>query len=118
MLAAFFRCLRFFLSNSQVNRESALWWSGRGRPYHGSSGSRAWYGPGFENTLFKHGYCWFEPRFDWNRLQGQSDLGDWIVATRLSYLAERYALLRTTHLGARKQRSCEQALDVTMEEVT
>ena len=35
-----------------------------------------------------------------------------IIATRLSSLAERYGLLPTNHFGARKQRSCDQALDV------
>jgi len=40
-----------------------------------------------------------------------------IVAARLSYLAERYSLLPTNHFGARKQRSCEQALDVLIEKI-
>lgn len=40
-----------------------------------------------------------------------------IVATRLSYLAERYSLLPTNHFGGRKQRSCEQALDVLIEKI-
>ena len=40
-----------------------------------------------------------------------------IVAARLSYLAERYSLLPTNHFGARKQRSCEQALDVLVEKI-
>ena len=40
-----------------------------------------------------------------------------IIATRLSYLAERYCLLPTNHFGARKQRSCEQALDVLVEKI-
>ena len=40
-----------------------------------------------------------------------------IIATRLSYLAERYCLLPTNHFGARKQRSCEQALNVLVEKI-
>lgn len=40
-----------------------------------------------------------------------------IMATKLSYLAERYALIPTNHFGARKQRSCEQALDVLVEKI-
>ncbi|GIZ36582.1 hypothetical protein CKM354_000005200 [Cercospora kikuchii] len=40
-----------------------------------------------------------------------------IVAARLSYLTERFFLLRTNHFGARKQRSCEQALDVLVEKI-
>lgn len=40
-----------------------------------------------------------------------------IVATRLSYLAERHSLLPTNHFGARKQRSSEQALDVLVEKI-
>ena len=40
-----------------------------------------------------------------------------IMASRLSYLAERYSLLPTNHFGARKQRSCEQALDVLVERI-
>ena len=40
-----------------------------------------------------------------------------IIASRLSYLAERYGLLPTNHFGARKQRSCEQALDVLVEKI-
>ena len=40
-----------------------------------------------------------------------------IIATRLSYLAERYGLLPPNHFGARKQRSCEQALDVVVKRI-
>jgi hypothetical protein len=40
-----------------------------------------------------------------------------IMATRLSYLAERYSLLPMNHFGGRKQRSCEQALDVLVEKI-
>jgi hypothetical protein len=39
------------------------------------------------------------------------------MASRLSYLAERYSLLPTNHFGARKQRSYEQALDVLVERI-
>ncbi|GIZ44655.1 hypothetical protein CKM354_000785200 [Cercospora kikuchii] len=41
-----------------------------------------------------------------------------IVATRLSYLAERYSLLPDNHFGARKQRSSEQALDILVEKIS
>jgi hypothetical protein len=38
-----------------------------------------------------------------------------LVATRLSHMAERYKLIPNNHLGARKHRSSEQALDVLVE---
>lgn len=40
-----------------------------------------------------------------------------IMASRLSYLAERYSLLPTNYFGARKRRSSEQALDVLIERI-
>lgn len=40
-----------------------------------------------------------------------------IVAARLSYLAERYALLPTNKFRERKQRSCVQALDILVEKI-
>lgn len=40
-----------------------------------------------------------------------------IVAARLSYLAEKHFLLPTNHFGARKQRSCVQALDLLVEKI-
>ena len=40
-----------------------------------------------------------------------------IIATKLSYLAERYCLLPTNHFAARKQCSCEQAPDVLVEKI-
>lgn len=40
-----------------------------------------------------------------------------IMATRLSYMAEKYSLLPTTHFGAKKQWSCEQALDLLVEKI-
>ena len=40
-----------------------------------------------------------------------------IMASRLAYLAERYSLLPTNHFGGRKQRSCEQALNVLIEKI-
>jgi len=40
-----------------------------------------------------------------------------IVARRLSCLAEQYGLLPVNHFGGRRQRSCEQALDVLVEKI-
>jgi hypothetical protein len=40
-----------------------------------------------------------------------------IVATRLSYVAERYNLLPTNHMGGRKGRSSEQAVTVLVEAI-
>jgi hypothetical protein len=40
-----------------------------------------------------------------------------IVATRLSYVAERYNLLLTNHMGGRRRRSSEQAVMVLVEAI-
>lgn len=40
-----------------------------------------------------------------------------IVATRLSYVAERYNLLPTNHMGGRRRRSSEQAVTVLVEAI-
>ena len=40
-----------------------------------------------------------------------------VVANRMSYLAETYGLLPENHFGARKRRSCEQALSVLIEKI-
>jgi hypothetical protein len=40
-----------------------------------------------------------------------------VVANRLAYLAERHNLLPDNHFGARKKRSCEQAINVLVERV-
>ncbi|TKA72913.1 hypothetical protein B0A49_08441 [Cryomyces minteri] len=42
---------------------------------------------------------------------------DAVVANRISYLAEKYSLLPKNHFGARRQRSCEQALSVLIERI-
>jgi hypothetical protein len=66
IMAMFLRCLRFALDGVQFPRESALWWSRRetNHPQH----PRTWYGLGFSNTLPRYGYCWLEPRVDWERM--------------------------------------------------
>jgi hypothetical protein len=40
-----------------------------------------------------------------------------VVANRLAYLAERHNLLPDNHFGARKKRSCEQAINVLVERI-
>jgi hypothetical protein len=40
-----------------------------------------------------------------------------VVANRLAYLAERHSLLPDNHFGARKKRSCEQAINVLVERI-
>lgn len=42
---------------------------------------------------------------------------DTVVARRVSYLAEEYQLLPHNHFGARRKRSCEQALNVLVEKI-
>lgn len=77
MMAVFLRSLRYVLGGVGIQQESALWWSRRefppadDRPH---DGSRVFYGLGFQNTLGRYGYCWFEPRFDWAALQFHTDV--------------------------------------------
>jgi ribonuclease HI len=40
-----------------------------------------------------------------------------VVANRLSYMAEHHSLLPGNHFGARKRRSCEQALNILVERI-
>lgn len=40
-----------------------------------------------------------------------------VVARRVSYLAEEHQLLPYNHFGARRKRSCEQAITVLMEKI-
>jgi hypothetical protein len=40
-----------------------------------------------------------------------------VVANRLSFMAERHSLLPINHFGARKKRSCEQALNILVERI-
>ena len=77
MMAMFLRCLRFALNAHQLSRESALWWSRRetGDP----RSARTWYGLGFCNTLSRYGYCWIEPRIDWERLTFQPAVTDEVL---------------------------------------
>jgi hypothetical protein len=84
MMAMFLRCLRFVFGGHQLWRESGLWWSRRERSLESDDGGergglRVWYGLGFCNTLPRYGYCWFEPRIDWNRLIFKSDITDNIL---------------------------------------
>lgn len=77
MMAMFLRCLKLVFGGHQLQRESALWWSRKDR--HGKNGTVTWYGLGFSNTLPKHGYCWMEPRFDWDRLRFHPDVTDRVL---------------------------------------
>ena len=76
IMAMFLRCLRFVFGGHLLSRESALWWSRKERHIGEPPRERIWYGLGFSNTLPKYGYCWLEPRIDWNRLQFQSAVTD------------------------------------------
>jgi hypothetical protein len=79
MMAAALRCLRFTLGGHQLSRESALWWSRREREVGNPPEQRIWYGLGFCNTLSRYGYCWWEPRIDWERLVFKSEVTDRIL---------------------------------------
>ena len=79
MMAMPLRCLRFVLGGHQLNRESALWWSRRERQVGNPPQPRIWYGLGFCNTLPRYGYCWLEPRIDWERLVFQSAVTDRVL---------------------------------------
>ncbi len=76
MMAMALRCFRFVLGGHQLSRESALWWSRRERDVGNPPQRRIWYGLGFCNTLPQYGYCWLEPRIDWERLVFQSEVTD------------------------------------------
>jgi len=76
MMAMFLRCLQFVFGAHQFSRESALWWSRRERVVGNPPQQKTWYGLGFCNTLPRYGYCWMEPRIDWNRLTFQSSVTD------------------------------------------
>jgi hypothetical protein len=78
-MAMFLRCLRFVLGGHQLSRESALWWSRRERSVGNPPELRVWYGLGFNNTLSRYGYCWIEPRIDWDRMVFQSDITDRVL---------------------------------------
>lgn len=77
MMAMFLRCLKFVFGGHQLQRESALWWSRKER--HGEKTTRIMYGLGFSNTLQRHGYCWLEPRFDWERLRFRPQFTDQVL---------------------------------------
>ena len=76
-MAMFLRCLRFVFGGHQLQRESALWWSRKERL--GEKCMWSWYGLGFCNTLPRHGYCWMEPRFDWDRMRFSSQFTDKVL---------------------------------------
>lgn len=40
-----------------------------------------------------------------------------VIANRLSFLAEKHSLLPVNHFGARKRRSCEQAINILVEKI-
>lgn len=73
ILAMFLRCLRFVFGGHQLERESALWWSRR------ELRTRVWYGLGFCNTMPRYGYCWLEPRLDWERLTFDEDVTEQVL---------------------------------------
>ena len=79
MMAMFLRCLRFVLGGHQLRRDSALWWSRRERDVGQPPQRRVWYGLGFCNTLGQYGYCWLEPRFNWEQLVFQSEVTDRVL---------------------------------------
>ena len=73
IMAMFLRCLRFVFGAHQLQQESALWWSRR------ELRTRVWYGLGFCNTMPRYGYCWLEPRLDWERLTFHEDFTDQVL---------------------------------------
>lgn len=73
IMAMFLRCLRFVFGGHQLQQESALWWSRRELP------TRIWYGLGFCNTMPRYGYCWLEPRFDWERLTFHEEITERVL---------------------------------------
>ena len=79
MMAMALRCLRFVLGGHQLYRESALWWSRCEREVGDPPQQRIWYGLGFCNTLSRYGYCWLEPRIDWERLVFKSEVTDRVL---------------------------------------
>ena len=79
MMAMFLRCLRFVLGGQRLRHESALWWSRRERQVGNPPQQRVWYGLGFCNTLSRYGYCWLEPRFNWEELVFRSAVTDRVL---------------------------------------
>jgi hypothetical protein len=79
IMAMFLRCLRFVFGGHLLSRESALWWSRRERQVGDPPRLRVWYGLGFSNTLPRYGYCWIEPRVDWERITFQSQITDQVL---------------------------------------
>lgn len=79
VMAMFLRCLRFSIGSYDYSRHGALWWSRRDLRGGPSSSDRTVYGLGFQATLQKYGYCWIEPKIDWNELVFQSDVRENIL---------------------------------------
>jgi hypothetical protein len=89
-MAMFLRCLRFVFAAHTIKRENALWCSRRERSFENSPQVQVWIGLGFCNTLSRYGYCWLEPRIDWDRLAFYPDVTDNVMfgngALRSQYL--------------------------------
>ncbi|KAI3565766.1 hypothetical protein IWW34DRAFT_581921, partial [Fusarium oxysporum f. sp. albedinis] len=56
-----------------IRARRALWWSRRELPQLAGL-LRVYYGLGFSQTLEQCGYCWIEPRIDWNLLRFPPDI--------------------------------------------
>ena len=89
IMSMFLRCLRYLFNGEQLSGESPLWWSRRDH----TTARPSRYGLGFCNTLPKYGYCWLEPRIDWERLTFYSDITEHVLfgnhMLRGLYLQER-----------------------------
>jgi hypothetical protein len=79
MMAMFLRCLRHVFGGNLLQQEGALWHGRRERTIPDQPGPRVWYGLGFGTTLPRYGYCWMEPRFDWEALQFDSSVTDHVL---------------------------------------
>ena len=86
-MAMFLRCLPFVVSGQNLTKETAVWWghrqSSREAVVQGRDrflpATREIYGLGFVNTLRKYGFCWLEPRFDWERWTFQPQFADHVL---------------------------------------
>jgi hypothetical protein len=84
IMAMFLRLLRFCINAEPLRQESSLWWHRR-RGKH-----QDWIGLGFSRTLVTYGYCWLEPRVDWDHLVFKPDVTEFVMfgndALRKRYL--------------------------------
>ena len=78
-MAALLRCLRPAIAGHEIRRDSYLWWSRRERPAQNSTRMEIVQGLGFCNTLAHLGYCWLEPRIDWNQFTFQTSRGHALI---------------------------------------